>query len=703
MKKLKTKHTAFGIMSAILLLVMTAIGPMDIFTHGYFYDEINMSEAADDLDIPYDLSQGVYEMHFSPTKDHFTGIEIMLTNQPTENSGSLLLAIADDSGKAIDTINVDLSRVKDGVWYKTYTHKNLKKDELYTLTFSVQNCGVIPSLVTIDTDYLSEESKDGNVALTYAYAESTFNFPTKVLLFMLIISLWLWFFSELTVQTYKNIISRIAIFGVMAASLTWNFMFNSIDNANTSFEQFQDDSEALVTGPMFAEKQGVGELNGFHLGRYYNNLGMYLTNSMSPIDDTNWSKGYLKTQPAIVVHSNLYTKDAIKDLVAIRFSNGESFQVIGINDDNRYIVIRLDAPRLLNPGKYGALEEITYINSQGKEHEPSLLTVYSSQYGLQGKAFQWIARHINDDIDTLHLLCSLATAFVFSAIVFLLSAKYNNVLAGIFFLTFWLSPWVVNFARNLYWVEFTWFLPMAIGLFCSWKIDDKKCRIGSYIAAFMAISVKCLCGYEYISAIMMGLISFLLVDFILTIVQKDRERGKLLFRTIFILGVIALMGFAAAICIHAPLRANGNIMEGIENIFKYDVLRRTAGADLNDWDAELWPSFNASTWEVFCKYFKFYTEVVAGVTGNLFPLLCCTPLAIFVYDYKKKKLNIEMVSMYVIFFFTAVSWFCLAKSHSYVHLHMNYVLWYFGFVQTCFYVIVNKVVDVYRNLQEGKK
>lgn len=40
-------------------------------------------------------------------------------------------------------------------------------------------------------------------------------------------------------------------------------------------------------------------------------------------------------------------------------------------------------------------------------------------------------------------------------------------------------------------------------------------------------------------------------------------------------------------------------MEGIKNIFEQDVLRRTNGADLNNFDVAYWPSMNASTWEVF--------------------------------------------------------------------------------------------------------
>jgi len=45
----------------------------------------------------------------------------------------------------------------------------------------------------------------------------------------------------------------------------------------------------------------------------------------------------------------------------------------------------------------------------------------------------------------------------------------------------------------------------------------------------------------------------------------------------------------------------------------------------------------------------------------------------------------------------------LAKSHSYVHIHLNYVLWYFGFVQICLYVIVDKIYLIYKKILEIKE
>ena len=127
------------------------------------------------------------------------------------------------------------------------------------------------------------------------------------------------------------------------------------------------------------------------------------------------------------------------------------------------------------------------------------------------------------------------------------------------------------------------------------------------------------------------------------------------------------------------------------------------GGDKNKFARVYWNSFDASIFEVCCKYFNFSTNIISGIPGKLFPLLSIAPLAIFAYDYRQGKLSIECLSMYIVFFLTCISWFVLAKSHSYIHTHMNYVLWYFGFVQICLYVCTIKCTEIYKNINKGIK
>lgn len=321
---------------------------------------------------------------------------------------------------------------------------------------------------------------------------------------------------------------------------------------------------------------------------------------------------------------------------------------------------------------------------------------YISQYGLQGKIFQFFYK-----VPCHHAICSIFTAFVFALLSLLIAKKYDKILGACFFITFLLSPWIVNFARNLYWVEFTWFIPMLIGLVISFGYEKLTKKILCYVGIFIAILIKCLCGYEYITVVMLAEISFPLIDFFVSLFEKDKKRTFAIFKTIIIMGIVSLVAFIVAIAIHANIRGEGNVIEGMKSIYKRDVLRRTLGGNFEDFahmnaSAFFRESFESSIIKVLLMYQKFSTEIVAGISGRLFMLLELMPILIFIHQYRLRKLQKKDVIAYIVFGITCVSWFVLGKSHSYIHTHMNYVLWYFGFIQICFYVIVKQVMNFFK-------
>ena len=482
--------------------------------------------------------------------------------------------------------------------------------------------------------------------------------------------------------------------------MSWNFCFGSLDNANSNFESFQSDSDALVTGAIEAARDEVwiGGLAGY--SDIDGNSNTRMGSILYPTEG-DWIQGYHCTESKIRLSFSEYSGEYAVVGNHMQFANGDIFRITDTEYADGWCIVTLDAGRPLNHWKYGDMSDAVFLDAQKNEVPKGFCHRYLSQYGLQGKVYRHLEKFLS--IDTLRVLTAIGTACVLMAIVYLIAARYNSLMAGVYYCVFLLSPWIVNFARNLYWVEFTWFLPMAAGLLCSWKYESRRVRIVTYCLAFLTILLKCLCGYEYISTIMMGLIQFLLVDMILAAVNGEQKKVMLLLRTIFLLGVAALAGslvvvvpeLLLAICLHAPLKSNGNLLEGIALIVKQDVLRRTYGGDLNIYEpsSAYGMSLCASVWEVLCKYYNFSTEIITGVPGNLFPLLNLVPLAIFACDAKQKKLNLQWVLMYAVFLIAPFSWFVLAKAHSYIHTHMNFVLWYFGFIQICLYIIAAKIAD----------
>lgn len=80
----------------------------------------------------------------------------------------------------------------------------------------------------------------------------------------------------------------------------------------------------------------------------------------------------------------------------------------------------------------------------------------------------------NSEVKMIRIVNCFLLALILTTICIQIKRRYNRLLASVFFLVFWLSPWIIKFAPSMYWVEFLWFLPMLIGLYCLNNIDCKK-------------------------------------------------------------------------------------------------------------------------------------------------------------------------------------------------------------------------------------
>lgn len=703
--KNKRNKLILAVSAIVIVGVILYISVFDSLSHGFYCSvPAYSSVSSDNLLEKIDLAQEEYVQKFIPSQRHFAGFEILLQNMVNDEKGDLIVTLLDNQDKVVEQQTIALTEFKNETWHMIHTKSNFKHGEVYKVAFSTQNAIGTVNVQLVKNSYIPSESKDGNLLLGYAYHNSTFILSERCFIAILLIAAWMIVASFFIKSSKKVTAMHIAsAFLILTVALAWNYMFNSIDSKNTFFVAFQQDSETLVSSMIEAENNNVDISFRYGLGRYHNAKGsMYAYDTVNYPSDNNWDNGYSKTEPVILLSENEYTKEVAVKGNAITFANGKTLSIEKVEASDQSRKVYLNTQEVLTYANYGNLDQASFINSSGEKLECGKITEYASQYGLQGKIFTKLYKYVKS-IDNLNLLCALGTASVFSLIIILIRKKYNVLMACCFFVTFLLSPWIINFARNLYWVEFTWFLPMLAGLICSIWIEKKWCRIFSYIFAFIAILVKCLCGYEYITTIMLGMISFLLVDFVVSLISKNKEKAKQILKTTIIVGIVALFAFAAAIVLHAQIKGNGGIIEGIKLIIKNDVLRRTNGGDLNDFAENLWPSLNASIWEVLCKYFHFSTEIITGIEGNVFAIISGLPVLIFVYNIAKKKCDYTDMSMYIVFFLTSISWFVLAKSHSYVHTHMNFVLWYFGYIQICFYIIVKQVIDFLKEAKHNDK
>lgn len=460
---------------------------------------------------------------------------------------------------------------------------------------------------------------------------------------------------------------------------------------NQTIKNLYWNSEFLVYDTMIMSYQpgkeypyGLGEMFAFNNASFE----YALTD-----EERGFYKGYSTTEKVIAIRDCEETRYEYTVGNTMIFFNGDKADIVGVNaPGDGYLYVEYEADEIYSSKVQDNLKYISlYSNLAQTYMQIGQIVPYVSQVGLQGMIFREFPKEFTmvEIISIYRWGLAFLYATVMTLICYQIYKKYNVLFAIIFYMVTLLSPWLIGYSTNLYWVVFTWFLPMLAGLLCSNNINSRKMRMISYILVFVGVAIKCACGYEYISTIMLSSIVFLLSDLTLAIIDK-RDKAEIwhLFKVIFIMGIFALLGFVVVMIIHSYLRGDGEIFSGLKAIFYTDVLRRTIGGDASTFQDIYSDSLNSNFIIVICRYLLFDTPVILGVPGFMFiPLIAVSFLGL-VWGIRKGLLKKEILVLYIWMGIASVSWFILGKAHSYVHTMLNFVLWYFGFVQILFYAII---------------
>ena len=137
------------------------------------------------------------------------------------------------------------------------------------------------------------------------------------------------------------------------------------------------------------------------------------------------------------------------------------------------------------------------------------------------------------------------------------------------------------------------------------------------------------------------------------------------------------------------MRGN-SLFNGLSNIYQEDVKRRTYG-DPASLPEVYRASLEASPVAVLKTYVTQWSRpFLLGVPGNLFKALCLFSIVGLVFRALIGQNSFKRDAMLLaVMFLAPASWFVLAKAHSFIHTHINYVLWYLGFVPALLYVSFN--------------
>ena len=494
------------------------------------------------------------------------------------------------------------------------------------------------------------------------------------------------------INSLKNNKILLCILGLVILCLS--FYKNMLYSADKSFFWgFQLDSEALVIANAFKDQEKIEHK--------FSNLG-YIT--MKGTTDSI-KQGYIFTDKnkemisnvPVVKYENKTDKDSDNRVYVDLSYLGKMEQAIGyqivIGDEERFVKDVLTQDRLVKisyfgepfPQKDNSKLSLNF-DTFGKQYTATY--EYTSQYGLQGQITSFFFNKLNLSVNTIQKLNVIVFSFVILGLTWLFNRIFSKTLAICFFISVIFSPWVVSFARNLYWIEFSWFLPAIF----SWLLfirNNKTERFGLYLCIYLSCWFKCLSGYEYFSSVLLFAVAPYSYACLVSKTKKDFMKNL---SEIIKIGIVGVLGFISALMMHAYLRTGGNLYEGLSIIWHRDVLRRTFGGNIKDFEPVYAASFNASPFDVLHTYISNWRTPVINLPilkdVSLKFILVLSFIAVIVeYIRGDKQEARHNLSLIIAFIIPAISWYVLGKSHSFIHTHMNYVLWYMGGIAAMIYII----------------
>ena len=337
---------------------------------------------------------------------------------------------------------------------------------------------------------------------------------------------------------------------------------------------------------------------------------------------------------------------------------------LGNNRDQKHPVV---IPSELYPVQKKYFENPLLVKSLGLAWDP-----YRSHFGLQGIFFSAL-----DLIDPLprtwrigfyHFLASLMSVGALVWIADILRRRFGWAAFWGFLIPLAIEPMLTAMAPNLYWVVGSWFAPMAIAMLLADEEDPRR-RWYLIAAAFAFFLLKFLCGYEFTSTVILAAAVGCLLG-----VKESPERPSRILKNVAWIVTAGIAGFAVAILAHAAKEGSFAV------IVQKAALRVTGDSPiLAD---ELIVGKFASVKSVIWRYFEGNDITLVknfGIPLGLFVVVAILALmdrkVIWYLGNDRRKLHILALA-FLASLAAPLSWFAIAKGHSFVHPHIDMILWY---------------------------
>lgn len=343
---------------------------------------------------------------------------------------------------------------------------------------------------------------------------------------------------------------------------------------------------------------------------------------------------------------------------------------------------------------------------------------YLSQIGLQGMFFSLVDRGLvltgvespGDRLSAMHMLCVFLLASALSVLLVFIFVEFGLFSACLVLVLLVFSQTLVVMAKNLYWVPFTLYLPMLMAIWALRRDAQGRAMAGwiVFCSIMLLVFVRSATGYEFISAVILACYSPVIYFSI-----KNHWKLVRFFMFSFLIGGGAVSGFVLANIVHVyqiVILKNQTFIQALYGRISHAKTRMYTDQG----------TFGAGSWEdattaplmgVLNKYWKshlidlsHFSNIIVQLNLVAIILLVMTLLVFFLRRYSYNinsqwdKLRALMALMWFSFL-APLSWYVLAKVHSYIHIHINDVLWHLPFTVFGLAFVGFVVSLIYRDLK----
>lgn len=250
------------------------------------------------------------------------------------------------------------------------------------------------------------------------------------------------------------------------------------------------------------------------------------------------------------------------------------------------------------------------------------------------------------------------------------------------FTTVLFSQWATISMSNLYWVTWTLILPMILTSYAC-EVYEKK--DGKIVYAWFAIIggsvlLRAMCGFEFISSVMVASEIPVFCKF-LKAKKQDRKRWV---KLAFWIGLSEIIAFVLAMIIWMiqELLYYGNWYDLWKDIFT-TVAKRTGFLQKRvDIAASYQESLQAGRLDVVQEYLNieiFFNKysILWFLKWGMLSSILVGGLAFWKKKYETVFSCLRDLLLVTISCLAPISWYFLASAHSYIHTHINPLLWLF--------------------------